>query len=67
MDAARQKLTAALFVYIVRPVMNAACAEPVKRCPCCGEFLQKYDDCGYVHIGEGDADCYGALSYGKGL
>jgi hypothetical protein len=38
----------------------------IRDCPCCGDLLQFYDDCGWIHMVDGDADCYGALSYGKG-
>lgn len=61
-----RKEMAAIFYYIIRPVMNRLCKEDIIECPVCGELLQRYDDCGYIHLADGDADCYGALGKGKG-
>ena len=60
-----QKLKAAVFVYAVRPFLSRD-AERVRDCPVCGQLLELYDDYGWLHLADGDADCYGALSYGKG-
>lgn len=57
---------AAVFYYVIRPAMNRVVSAQIVDCPCCGELLQKYDDCGFVHLEDGDADCYGALGTGKG-
>jgi hypothetical protein len=62
-----EKVKAATFVYLVRPILNRFCDENVIDCPVCGKLLQKYSDCGYLHLADGDADCYGAIGYGKGL
>ena len=57
---------AAIFIAYVLPALNKHCSEPIIECPCCGELLQKYDEQGYLHLADGDADCYGALGIGKG-
>jgi hypothetical protein len=59
------KLRAAIFYYLIRPILNRT-EEGLIDCPMCGELLQKYDVCGYLHLADGDADCYGALGAGKG-
>jgi hypothetical protein len=62
-----KKIKAFVFVYICKPYLDAFNDEGLIDCPCCGELLQKYDDCGYLHMIDGDADCYGALGTGKGI
>lgn len=52
------------FVYLVLPVINKFCKKDLIDCPCCGELLQKYDE-GYLHMADGDRDCYGMLGAGK--
>ena len=61
-----KKLKAALFYYIVRPIMNRTVKRTIVTCPCCRELLEYYDDSGLLHLADGDADCYGALGAGKG-
>jgi hypothetical protein len=61
-----KKIKAWVFVHIVLPCLNAFCKEDIIACPCCGELLQHYSENGYLHLADGDADCYGALGYGKG-
>lgn len=61
-----QKLLASIFYYTVLPFMNRFCTEQFIKCPCCGELLAKYHENGYLHMCDGDADCYGALGKGKG-
>ena len=58
-----ERMKAAIFVYVVRPMLPPG---DVRDCPCCGELLEWYDDYGWLHLADGDADCYGALAYGKG-
>ena len=63
------KLKAAIFYYVLRPVMNRCgwlTARGIIACPMCGELLEHYDSHGLLHLADGDADCYGALSAGKG-
>ena len=59
-------LKAFIFYWLLRPILNRVSGESVRSCPMCGELLQYYGDAGYLHIGDGDADCYGALNAGKG-
>ncbi len=67
-----EKIKAALFVYAVLPYLNRKQMAADNRdddyikCPCCGKWLQFYKNNGYLHAMDGDADCYGALGYGKG-
>jgi len=60
-----EKTKAAIFYYIIRPLLNRLCRQEMLQCPCCGDLLTKYNQ-GYLHMVDGDADCYGALSKGKG-
>lgn len=60
-----QRIKAALFVYIIRHFLHGDVGD-IRRCPVCGDLLQFYKHYGWLHIVDGDADCYGALSYGKG-
>ncbi len=62
-----KKLRALVFVHIVRPKL----AKPdndsrIMDCPLCGELLQYYEANGWLHLVDGDADCWGVLGYGKG-
>ena len=61
-----EKIKAAIFVYLILPYLNRYPTEDIIDCPCCGELLQFYKVNGYLHLADGDADCYGALGYGKG-
>lgn len=61
-----EKLKASIFYYLIRPVMNRLSSEDIVDCPVCGKLLQKYDAQGYLHISDGDADCYSAIGVGKG-
>lgn len=61
-----KKLMATIFVEYVLPVLNRYGDDPLVECPCCGELLQKYGAQGYLHMADGDVDCYGALGLGKG-
>jgi hypothetical protein len=58
-----KRLKAWLFVHLVRPRLAPG---DIRECPMCGELLQWYDRDGWLHLADGDADCYGALGYGKG-
>ena len=58
-----KKIKAWLFVYAIRPFLKPG---DIRDCPVCGELLSYYDSHGWLHTCDGDADCYGALSYGKG-
>lgn len=60
-----RKLKAIVFCYVIKPYLDRFCKQQLIDCPCCGELLQRYNDCGYVHMVDGDADCYGALGVGK--
>jgi len=60
-----EKLKAWLFVHVIRPALKYETGG-IRHCPVCGDLLQCYDDYGWLHLVDGDADCYGALSYGKG-
>ena len=60
------KIKAAIFVYVIRPWLAKADSGDVRDCPVCGELLQFYPRDGWLHLADGDADCYGALGYGKG-
>jgi hypothetical protein len=60
-----QKIKATLFVHAIRPFLKEN-ENRIMKCPVCGDLLQWYDDYGWLHLVDGDADCYGALSYGKG-
>lgn len=53
-----------IFVHAIRPCLSAG--DGIRPCPVCGVLLQWYDDYGWLHLTDGDADCWGALSYGKG-
>lgn len=57
---------AEMFVYVIKPLMDRFGNKEICACPMCGEMLQYYRDCGYVHLADGDADCYGVLGTGKG-
>lgn len=59
------ELKATVFVYLVRPYLKPN-ESGIRDCPCCGELLSYYDEQGWLHMQDGDADCYGALGYGKG-
>lgn len=59
-----QKFKAAVFVYIVRPFLSET-DSGIRDCPLCGMLLQHYTDAGWLHMADGDADCYGALGVGK--
>lgn len=61
-----KKIKAWLFVHLVRPLMRDGETGELRKCPCCGELLQFYPSHGWLHMVDGDADCFGALSYGKG-
>ncbi len=61
-----KRTKAAFFYYILRPLMNRFVTDSIVECPICGELLQKYDEQGFLHIADGDADCYGAIGAGKG-
>ena len=52
-----------VFVHIIRRLLKRG---DNRSCPMCGQLLQFYDDYGWLHMADGDADCYGALGYGKG-
>ena len=60
------RLKASIFVYLIRPLLKNAESGDVMDCPVCGELLQFYERDGWLHLADGDADCYGALGYGKG-
>jgi hypothetical protein len=67
-----QKMKAWIWVHVLRPRWNREemVANPgeysCRRCPMCGDLLEWDSECGWLHLGDGDADCWGALSYGKG-
>jgi transcription initiation factor IIE alpha subunit len=61
-----ERTKAAVFYYIIRPMMNRFVSERIVKCPMCGEMLQYYDEQGFLHLADGDADCYGVLGAGKG-
>lgn len=61
--AALKKVKARIFVHLIRPLLSEG---DIRTCPMCGELLQWYDSHGWLHLADGDADCWGALGYGKG-
>jgi len=62
-----KKAKAALFYYFIRPYYNAHMKDhELIECPVCGKLLQYYEKEGFLHLSDGDADCYGALGKGKG-
>ena len=64
-----RKLKAAVFYYLIRPIMNRSpklVDAGITDCPMCGELLTYYKKDGFLHMSDGDADCYGALGKGKG-
>lgn len=64
-----EQIKARAFYYVLRPIMNRIPAirdRQLVACPMCGECLQHYDKQGFLHLIDGDADCYGALGAGKG-
>lgn len=60
------KIKAAIFYYVLRPLLNRFGGTEMRSCPMCGELLDHSESHGYLHLVDGDADCYGALSAGKG-
>jgi hypothetical protein len=61
-----KKLQAIIFYFVVRPYLNRFGGTALRTCPMCGELLDHSESHGYLHMVDGDADCYGALSVGKG-
>lgn len=60
-----KRIRASIFYYFIRPVINRFCTSEIMTCLMCGELLQRYEDCGYTHLVDGDRDCYGLLGKGK--
>jgi hypothetical protein len=55
-----------LFVHVIRPFLSKGNFGDIQDCPVCGHLLQWYDSHGWLHLSDGDADCWGALGHGKG-
>ncbi len=61
-----KKLRAWLFVKFVRNRLKHGEPGDLRDCPMCGQLLQWYSKDGWLHMADGDADCYGAIGAGKG-
>lgn len=70
MISTNEKMKAAVFFWIIRPIMNRIPSlrdAGIVDCPCCGRLLEYYPVQGFLHLSDGDADCFGALGKGKGF
>jgi len=62
-----EKILASIFYYYMLPLLNKYKTDrTIFRCPMCDELLEFYDKQGWLHLEDGDADCWGCLSIGKG-
>ena len=53
----KNQFKAAVFYYLIRPVMNRLPAkDSIADCPMCGELLFYYENDGFLHLADGDAD-----------
>jgi hypothetical protein len=60
------KIKAWVFIYLIRPFLKKGGDSGLMDCPMCGRLLDYTSSHGWLHMADGDTDCYGAISHGKG-